>query len=76
MECVVTVGICRFPSIDLLAALAGGTLIGAGAGIYCTHLGPEATSAIILNQKFNIRIGFFFYFNLSSLQSQPWVFKT
>ncbi len=51
-----------------LAALAGGTLIGAGAGIYLHSFGSVGGSdiiAIILNQKFNIRIGkFFFYFNL------------
>ncbi len=52
----------------LLAALAGGTFIGAGAGIYLHSFGSVGGSdiiAIILNQKFNIRIGrFFFYFNL------------
>ena len=53
---------------NLLAALASGTLIGAGAGIYFHSLGSAGGSdiiAIILNQKFNIRIGsFFFYFNV------------
>ncbi|MGD9058088.1 MAG: YitT family protein [Desulfobacterales bacterium] len=52
----------------LLAALASGTLIGAGAGIYLHSFGSVGGSdiiAIILNQKFNVRIGrFFFYFNL------------
>jgi len=52
----------------LLAALASGTLIGAGAGTYFHSLGSAGGSdiiAIILNQKFNIRIGgFFFYFNV------------
>ena len=50
----------------LLAALAGGTLIAAGAGIYLHSLGSAGGSdiiTIILNQKYNIRIGgFFFYF--------------
>lgn len=44
------------------------SLIGAGAGIYLHSFGSVGGSdiiAIILNQKFNIRIGqFFFYFNL------------
>ncbi|MBT8331694.1 MAG: YitT family protein [Deltaproteobacteria bacterium] len=52
----------------LLAALAGGTLIGAGAGIYLHSFGSVGGSdiiAIILNQKFNVRIGrYYFYFNL------------
>jgi uncharacterized membrane-anchored protein YitT (DUF2179 family) len=52
----------------ILAALAGGTLIGAGAGIYLHSFGSVGGSdiiAIILNQKFNVSIGrFFFYFNL------------
>jgi len=43
-------------------------LIGAGAGIYLHSFGSVGGSdiiAIVLNQKFNIRIGqFFFYFNL------------
>jgi uncharacterized membrane-anchored protein YitT (DUF2179 family) len=51
-----------------LAAIAGGALIGAGAGIYLHSFGSVGGSdiiAIILNQKFNMRIGrFFFYFNL------------
>ena len=50
------------------AAIAGGTLIGAGAGIYLHSFGSVGGSdiiAIILNQKFNIRIGrYLFYFNL------------
>jgi uncharacterized membrane-anchored protein YitT (DUF2179 family) len=70
---VVTVAIDLIPFVipikdRLLAALAGGTLIGAGAGIYLHSFGSVGGSdiiAIILNQKFNIRIGrFFFYFNL------------
>lgn len=52
----------------LLAALASGACIGAGAGIYLHSLGSVGGSdiiAIILNKKWNIRIGqFFFYFNL------------
>jgi len=70
---VVTVAIDLIPFVipikdRLLAALAGGTLIGAGAGIYLHSFGSVGGSdiiAIILNQKFNIRIGqYFFYFNL------------
>ena len=53
----------------LLAALAAGALIGAGAGIYLHSFGSAGGSdiiAIILNQKYNVRIGrFFFYFNLA-----------
>lgn len=52
----------------LLAALAAGVLIGAGAGTYLHSFGSAGGSdiiAIILNQKFNVRIGrFYFYFNL------------
>ena len=52
----------------LLAALAAGALIGAGAGIYLHSFGSAGGSdiiAIILNQKYNVRIGrFYFYFNL------------
>ena len=52
----------------LLAAIAAGTLIGAGAGIYLHSFGSVGGSdiiAIILNQKYNMRIGrFYFYFNL------------
>jgi len=52
----------------LLAALAAGTLIGAGAGTYLHSLGSAGGSdiiAVILNQKFNVKIGrFYFYFNL------------
>jgi uncharacterized membrane-anchored protein YitT (DUF2179 family) len=59
----------RLPIHDLLlSALTAGTLIGAGAGIYLHSLGSVGGSdiiAIILNQKFNVRIGqFFFFFNL------------
>jgi len=70
---VVTLAIDLIPFVipikdRFLAALAGGTLIGAGAGIYLHSFGSVGGSdiiAIILNQKFNIRIGkFFFYFNL------------
>jgi uncharacterized membrane-anchored protein YitT (DUF2179 family) len=52
----------------LLAALAAGVLIGAGAGSYLHSFGSAGGSdiiAIILNQKFNVKIGrFYFYFNL------------
>jgi len=52
----------------LLAALAAGALIGAGSGTYLHSFGSAGGSdiiAIILNQKFNVKIGrFFFYFNL------------
>lgn len=52
----------------LLAALVAGALIGAGAGTYLHSFGSVGGSdviAIILNQKFNVRIGrFYFYFNL------------
>jgi uncharacterized membrane-anchored protein YitT (DUF2179 family) len=51
----------------LLSALAGGTLVGAGAGIYLHSLGSAGGTdiiAIILNQKLNVRIGSFFFFNL------------
>ena len=70
---VVTLAIDLIPFVipikdRLLAAIAGGTLIGAGAGIYLHSFGSVGGSdiiAIILNQKFNIRIGrYFFYFNL------------
>ena len=70
---VVTLAIDLIPFVipikdRLLAALAGGTLIGAGAGIYLHSFGSVGGSdiiAIILNQKFNFPIGrIFFYFNL------------
>ena len=70
---VVTLAIDLIPFVipikdRFLAAIAGGTLIGAGAGIYLHSFGSVGGSdiiAIILNQKFNIRIGrYFFYFNL------------
>ncbi len=52
----------------LLAALAAGVLIGAGAGTYLHSFGSAGGSdiiAVILNKKFNVRIGrFYFYFNL------------
>ncbi len=51
----------------LLAALAGGTLMGAGAGIALRSIGSLGGMdiiAIYLNQRFNLRIGqVFFYFN-------------
>jgi uncharacterized membrane-anchored protein YitT (DUF2179 family) len=55
----------------MLAALAGGCLIGAGAGIILHSLGSAGGNdviAVILNQRFNIRIGtFFFAFNIGLL---------
>ena len=52
----------------VLAVLAGGVLIGSGAGIVLRSLGSAGGSdiiGVILNQKFNIPIGrFFFAFNL------------
>ena len=70
---MVTLGIDLIPFVipikdRLLAALAAGALIGAGAGTYLHSFGSVGGSdviAIILNQKFNVRIGrFYFYFNL------------
>jgi uncharacterized membrane-anchored protein YitT (DUF2179 family) len=53
----------------VLAVLAGGTLIGTGAGIILNSLGSGGGNdiiAIILNQRFNFRIGtFFFLFNIT-----------
>ena len=53
---------------SVLAALAGGVLIGAGAGIVLRSLGSNGGTdiiGVILNQRFNIPIGrFFFAFNL------------
>lgn len=52
----------------MLAVLAGGCLIGAGAGIILHSLGSAGGNdviAVILNQRFNIRMGtFFFLFNI------------
>lgn len=51
-----------------LVMLAGGTVVGAGAGIVFHSLGSLGGNdiiAIVLHQKFNIRMGtFFFVFNL------------
>ncbi|MFN2353331.1 MAG: YitT family protein [Desulfopila sp.] len=51
-----------------LVMLAGGTIVGAGAGVVFHSLGSLGGNdiiAIVLHQKFNIRIGtFFFAFNL------------
>ncbi len=51
-----------------LAVLAGGTLIGAGAGIILRSLGSSGGNdiiAVILNQKYNIGMGsYYFSFNL------------
>lgn len=53
----------------VLAVLAGGVTIGAGAGIMLNSLGSAGGNdiiAIILNQRFNFRIGtFFFLFNIT-----------
>jgi len=59
----------QIPIQDLfLAVLAGGTIMGAGAGISLHSLGSFGGNDIIgifLNQKFSIRLGsFFFVFNL------------
>ncbi len=52
----------------MLAVLAGGVLMGAGTGIVLHSLGSAGgldIVGIILNQKFNIRLGtFFFAFNI------------
>ena len=52
----------------MLAALAGGCLIGAGSGIILHSLGSAGGNdiiAVILNQRFNVRIGtFYFIFNI------------
>ena len=70
---MLTVGIDLIPFTipihdKLLAALAAGALIGAGSGTYLHSFGSAGGSdiiAVILNQKFNVRIGrFYFYFNL------------
>ena len=53
----------------VLAVLAGGTLVGTGSGIILNSLGSGGGNdiiAIILNQRFNFRIGtFFFLFNIT-----------
>ncbi|MEJ2038582.1 MAG: YitT family protein [Desulfosarcinaceae bacterium] len=53
----------------MLAVLAGGALMGAGSGIVFHSLGSAGANdiiGVILNQRFNIRIGsFFFAFNLA-----------
>ena len=53
----------------MMAAMAGGCLIGAGCGIILHSLGSAGGNdvvAVILNQRFNIRIGtFFFIFNIA-----------
>jgi uncharacterized membrane-anchored protein YitT (DUF2179 family) len=55
----------------MLAALAGGCLIGAGAGLILHSLGSSGGNdviAVILNQRFNVRMGtFFFSFNIGLL---------
>jgi len=52
----------------MLAAIAGGAILGAGAGITLHSLGSSGGNdviAVLLNQKFNISMGtFFFGFNL------------
>lgn len=53
---------------DILAVLAGGILMGSGTGIVLHSLGSSGgldIVAIILNQKFNVRMGsFFLAFNM------------
>jgi uncharacterized membrane-anchored protein YitT (DUF2179 family) len=53
----------------MLAVLAGGCLIGGGGGIILHSLGSAGGNdviAVILNQRFNIRIGrFYFVFNIA-----------
>ncbi len=53
----------------MLAALAGGVIVGAGAGIIFRSLGSSGGNdivSIVLNQKFGIRIGtYHFCFNLA-----------
>jgi uncharacterized membrane-anchored protein YitT (DUF2179 family) len=53
----------------MLAVLAGGVLMGAGSGIIFHSLGSAGGNdiiAVILNQRYNVRIGtFFFVFNIA-----------
>lgn len=53
----------------MLAALAGGCLIGAGSGIILHSLGSAGGNdiiAVILNQRYSVRLGtFFFVFNIA-----------
>jgi uncharacterized membrane-anchored protein YitT (DUF2179 family) len=53
----------------MLAVLAGGSLMGAGAGLIFHSMGSAGGNdviAVILNQRFNVRIGsFFFIFNIA-----------
>jgi uncharacterized membrane-anchored protein YitT (DUF2179 family) len=53
----------------MLAVLAGGCLIGAGSGIIFHSLGSAGGNdiiAVILNQRFNVRMGtYFFVFNIA-----------
>jgi uncharacterized membrane-anchored protein YitT (DUF2179 family) len=61
---------CTIPVKDpVLAVLSGGVMIGAGVGIVLRSLGSNGGTdiiGVILNQKFNIPIGrFFFLFNLA-----------
>jgi uncharacterized membrane-anchored protein YitT (DUF2179 family) len=53
----------------MLAVLAGGCLIGAGSGIIFHSLGSAGGNdiiAVILNQRYNVRIGtYFFVFNIA-----------
>ena len=70
----------------VLAVLAGGVLIGSGSGIVLRSLGSAGGTdiiGVILNQKFNIPIGrFFFAFNMvifgigfSSMQIDPMLYS-
>jgi uncharacterized membrane-anchored protein YitT (DUF2179 family) len=55
----------------MLAVLAGGCLIGAGSGIIFHSMGSAGGNdiiAVILNQRYNVRIGtYFFVFNIALL---------
>jgi uncharacterized membrane-anchored protein YitT (DUF2179 family) len=65
---------------QILAVLAGGAIMGAGAGITLNSLGSAGGNdivAIILNQKFNVRIGaFIFAFNLVLFSLSFWIIET
>jgi uncharacterized membrane-anchored protein YitT (DUF2179 family) len=66
--CVDMVGFSIPVKDDFLAVLSGGALIGAGGGIILRSLGSSGGNdiiAVILNQKFNISMGsYYFYFNI------------
>lgn len=69
LSCFMELITFQIPVSDtFLAAIAGGTIIGAGAGITLHSLGSLGGNdivAILLNQKYNVRMGtYFFVFNL------------